>query len=175
MNQNMRIIIAIVIGIIIGFVTFNVTNKKTTVAEVPEEDTSGLVDTNAPASSKLTEEGSTPVSNGSVAIKVEDQNPGRVVVVYQVSLEKPGWVVIHEDTNGKPGTMLGARLFDKGSNSGLVELLRPMADGKNYFAVVYNDDGNFSFDPKKDLVIKDASGKEIMSKFAVFKGSDKPQ
>jgi hypothetical protein len=170
MNQKVRIIIALVVGILLGFGIFKVWDNSSTPA-VEETDSTGIVNTNKPASSKLTEEGSTVSGNGQ-AIKVEDQNPGRVVVVYQVSLDKPAWVVVREDAGGKPGNILGARLFDKGNNSGIVELLRPMQDGKNYFATLMSDDGDNSFDLKKDLPIKDASGNEIASKFAVFKGSD---
>ncbi|OHA20185.1 MAG: hypothetical protein A2836_00515 [Candidatus Taylorbacteria bacterium RIFCSPHIGHO2_01_FULL_45_63] len=100
------------------------------------------------------------------AIVVSDQAPGVKVQVSDVTLEKAGWVVIHEDDAGKPGKILGAQLFDAGANQiGVVELLRGTEDGGIYYAMIHSDNDNRSFDPKTDMSILDVSGNPVMVKF----------
>jgi hypothetical protein len=174
-NQNVRIGIAVVVGIIIALAGIWLWNNRTLSApSASTTDTTGtIVDNNTAASSTITEEGNAGIVGNGPGIKIDDQNPGRLVTVAQVSLMTPGWVLIRDNNNGTPGNILGARLFDKGKNSGIVELLRPLIIGKSYFAAISNDDGNIHiFDPKKDLPIKDANGKDIMIKFSVTKATD---
>ena len=172
-NQNVKIGIAVVVGIIIALAGIWLLNNKGASAPSNQDSGPALVDNNTIASSTLTEEGNAGIVGNNPGIKIDDQNPGRQVVVAQVSLRSPGWVLIRDNINGKPGNILGARLFDKGKNSGIVELLRPMLIGKSYFAAISNDDGNpHLFEPKKDLPIKDASGAEIMTPFSVTKATD---
>lgn len=99
------------------------------------------------------------------AIEVDDQKVGSTVSVKSVKFENPGWVAIHDDADGKPGNILGAAWFPKGENSGIVELLRDTEQGKTYFAVLHNDDGDREFNHKIDLPLTDASGTIIMVKF----------
>jgi hypothetical protein len=172
-NQNVRLLIALVLGILIGLGSFWLWgNRSNSMNQLAPE---GLLDTTTAASSTAVEEGDGGLTGSGPAVKIEDQNPGRLVVVYQVSLTKPGWVVIRDNNNGQVGNILGARLFDSGKNSGLIPLLRATVVDKKYFAVLHNDNGDNIFDPKKDLPIKDSKGIEIMSPFSVSVGSDKPQ
>lgn len=105
------------------------------------------------------------VSSEGVTISVSSQAPGTTVEVAKISLASSGWVVIHEESNGVPGKILGARRFEKGVHSGNVELLRNTESGKIYFAVIHSDDQNHTFDYKSDLPLKDASGGLVMTKF----------
>jgi hypothetical protein len=41
-------------------------------------------------------------------------------------------------------------------------------------AVVHTDNGDGSFDVKQDKILKDANGKDVMTKFSVTQGSDAP-
>jgi hypothetical protein len=171
MNKNTpRIIISVIIIVIvigIGYVVLKGGKSGDTTTVKPV-----VIDNNTAASSSATEEG---VSLKGVGITVDDQNPGFLVVVSQVFVNAPSWVVIHEDVNGTPGNILGARLFEKGSNSGIIQLLNSMKVGKSYLAVVHGDNGDGTFDLKKDTILKGTDGKNIMAKFSVTQGSDKPQ
>ena len=170
MRKNQKTIITIILIVLIilaGYWLFTGNGSNTNTAEIP-----AVIDNNTAASSSVQEQGAEGLS--SVGVKVEDQNPGRIVVVNQVLVNNPSWVVIHEDAGGKPGNLMGARLFEKGSNSGVIQLLNSMKDGKSYFAVIHTDNGNSTFELQKDAVLKDQSGKEIMIKFVASTGSDKP-
>ncbi len=165
--------IAVIVGIVVALGGIWLWNNRGAASSVKEDTGAAMVDNNSIASSTLTEEGSSGIVGNGPAIKIDDQNPGRLVTVAQVSLKAPGWVLIRDDNNGVPGNILGARLFDKGKNSGIVELLRPMVVGKSYFAAISNDDGNpHLFEPSKDLPIKDASGAVIMTKFSATIATD---
>lgn len=99
-------------------------------------------------------------------ITVNNQSPGKNVAVASVTMSVSGWVAIHEETSGKPARILGARRFDKGIYSdGNVELLRATESGKTYYAMLHTDDGDYAFDVKKDMPMKDASGNLVMVKF----------
>ncbi|MBI2056098.1 MAG: hypothetical protein HYT37_01855 [Candidatus Sungbacteria bacterium] len=98
-------------------------------------------------------------------IAMNEQAAGMSVAVANVSLPVSGWVAIHEDAGGKPGKILGARRFEKGTHAGVVELLRKTEDGKAYYAMLHADDGDRLFDAKKDMPMKDVSGAAVMAKF----------
>ncbi len=83
-----------------------------------------------------------------------------------VAFAVDGWVAIHEESDGKPGRILGARRFGIGINqSGSVELLRPTQEGKVYFAMLHADDGDRQFDHTKDLPLADPQGNVILMRF----------
>jgi hypothetical protein len=172
-NSSTRIVIIIVVVLLIALGAYWAFGRG---SSTPPPSTTQIIDNSGIASSTATEEGVGGVTGTGPGIIVDDQNPGHLVVVSQVSLTKPGWVVIHDDNNGVPGNILGARLFDKGKNSGIVELLRALQNGKTYLAVIHEDDGNqHVFSVKTDLPLKDASGTIVMTKFVVNQASDKPQ
>lgn len=103
---------------------------------------------------------------GGNAIAVNDQAPGLSVEVRLVTLARDGWVVIHEDRDGKPGNILGAQRLGAGANqSGSVELLRAIEEGKVYYAMLHSDDGDRAFDHTKDLPITDPQGNVILMRF----------
>lgn len=101
-------------------------------------------------------------------IAVSDQAAGIAVAVDSVELEKAAWVAIHEDRDGAPGNILGAQLFEAGSQSGTVELLRGMLASRTYYAMVHSEDGDRAFDPKKDLPLIDDAGQPVWSIFNTF-------
>ena len=103
---------------------------------------------------------------GGNAIAVNDQSPGSKVAVSLVSLAADGWVVIHDERDGTPASILGARRFDVGANqTGSVDLLRPTEEGKVYYAMLHADDGDRQFDHEKDLPIRDSQGNAILMRF----------
>lgn len=94
---------------------------------------------------------------------VFDQEPGLEVKIDRLNTPKSVWVAIHEDNGqGEPGNILGAQLFDVGTASGTVELLRGTEAGGTYYAMIHDDNGDRAFIPKMDAPILNAEGKPIM-------------
>lgn len=105
------------------------------------------------------------------AISASNQPAGGFVDVDIVKFENPGWVVIYEERDGKAGNILGAQLFDAGTFTGKVDLLRETIAGGTYYAVLHTDDGDREFDFTKDLPIEDSFGGFITAVFVATAGS----
>ncbi len=100
---------------------------------------------------------------------VEDQDAGKTVKVAELIFKRPGWVAIHDNVNGTPGRILGARVFDIGTTTeAVVELLRGTVGGKSYFAMLQDDDGQYKqFNPHTDKPLLNEDRKPIMVLFQV--------
>lgn len=97
---------------------------------------------------------------------VTDQFPGNIVYVSSVQLVNPGFVAVHKNANGNPGTIIGSQWFDKGINPGKVTLSESTVEGGVYYAMLHADtDGNGKFDAAIDKPLTDASGNPIMRMF----------
>ncbi len=105
------------------------------------------------------------VSGSINRIVMSDQYPGNVVYLNSAQFANPGWVVIDADNAGTPGKILGETYFDAGINPGKITLSQPMIDGGTYYAVMYSDNGNKTFDVTKDQPLTDANGNVIMKVF----------
>ena len=106
------------------------------------------------------------LTEGAYAIAVNDQPPAITVRVSFVALAASGWVVVREESDGRPGVILGAKRFDPGTGqTGEVELLRATEEGRVYFAVLHADDGDRQFDHTKDQAITDAQGNAVLVRF----------
>lgn len=176
-NPNVRLVSVFILGILVGVGGFWLGTHR----ENPLKATNPLVllgnqnTTTTPeaATSNLTENDAAGTVSQTPGLKVEDQNPGKTVVVAQASLLKPAWVVVRESIGGKPGNVLGARLFDKGRNSGIVPLLRATVVGQSYYAELYTYSGvKRPFDVKLDTPLKNADGGTVWVKFLVTKATD---
>lgn len=119
------------------------------------------------ADGKTEEKGNTPVSEAGalVSVAISDQSAGSRVALAKVVFDRTGWVAVYEDNEGAPGKILGAQIFDKGENAGVVELLRPTEVGKIYYAILHSDNGNREFDLTDDLQMTDKSGKAVSQSF----------
>ena len=103
---------------------------------------------------------------GRYRLSVNEQTASSRVVVSGMTLAERSWIVIHEEREAEPGSILGAGRFGPGTEQGEVELLRNTEPGKKYFAMIHADDGDDTFDQKKDLPLKDESGQVVMVSFA---------
>ncbi|MBI2053597.1 MAG: hypothetical protein HYT41_02545 [Candidatus Sungbacteria bacterium] len=105
-----------------------------------------------------------PVETTTATVSADDQ-PAGITATVTVNFDKSMWVAIHEDAKGAPGKILGAQIFPKGARTGAVDLLRPTEGERKYYAMVHTDDGDHTFDPKKDMPAKNAEGMAIMHAF----------
>ena len=111
------------------------------------------------------------------AIYVAEQVPAKNVSVAVVQFERPGFVVIHEDINGRPGKILGASaLLSKGETKDvLVVFSRMTVDGETLYAMIHLDDGDKVFEAGEDYPAKDSiSGESVMTIFIVTKDATEP-
>lgn len=106
---------------------------------------------------------------GENAVFVSDQKPGTTITVGVAALGADGFLVIHEDLNGKPGKVIGASdLLMKGEHQKFtVTLDRPMRDGEMLHATLHQDDGDNTFSPQEDQALKDPMGNDIVGQFNV--------
>lgn len=116
-----------------------------------------------------------PVSNQSLvpgaknAVAVSDYTVGKTVSVAIVLLEKPGYVMIHEDDKGNPGKIIGtSRLLPaQESTNVVVTLTRASKDAEVLYAMLHLDDGDGKFNATTDNPIVDSEGKVVLMNFTV--------
>jgi len=113
-----------------------------------------------------------PVTVTGVELGVSDQNFGDSVVLDTVNIDRTSWVVVFEDNDGVPGSILGAQLYDAGLiEDGAVSLLRDTVAESTYYVKVHSDDGDRSFDFTKDVAYLDQAGNEVMTTFMTISGT----
>ncbi len=103
-------------------------------------------------------------------VLVTDQKPGTSVTVSQVLLVSPGFVVIHEDTNGTSGAVLGASssLAAGESSQVVVNLSRTTVDGEKLHAMLHTDiDANGTFNPNIDTPVQSKLGGPLEGWFMI--------
>jgi len=110
---------------------------------------------------------------GSSSVVVKDQATGSTVLISKVTLENPGWVVIHDERKGTAGVIIAATRFNAGTYTNrIVDLLGYQTkNGATYYALLNSDDGDRQFDYTRDLPLKDPLGNMIMAKFNTVKAS----
>jgi hypothetical protein len=166
------IVIALVAGLLAGFFIGRSWGYEEEVAEKEKMETaendSSVKDF---ADSQVKIEGSAktePVSSGNTTgdVTVADQNAGMSVAVKKVTLSDAGWVVVRENTGSGMGNILGALWLPAGTkDDASVELLRGTEAKKNYFVVLYTDNGDKKFNKVTDLPIA-IDGKVVSGVFS---------
>ncbi len=156
MKTNRVIVVAIVVAVVVGAMFFFRDDRN---GAIQIGDSTGfIVDNNA--------------------IYVDDQLPGRSVSIAVVRLEKPGFVVIHEDNVSKPGKILGtsgALPAGEIKNITPIVLSRMTKDGETLYAMLHLDDGDGVFDSAKDKPALDSlSGQPVMMIFTASLDASEP-
>ncbi len=104
------------------------------------------------------------VSVGGDRLAVGEQFPGGTLYFDSVTFANGGWVVVHESDAGKPGKVIGAKYFPKGSNPGSVDLgNNKMVTGNSYIVMLHSDNGDMKFSETTDPAILDSAGNPIMT------------
>lgn len=161
--MNKSIIIAFFVGCIVGFgvgwwqsqptgVDTIVNDSADELAVLPEESFSPSVESNA-----LRE-----VANGLIA---SGRLAGDPIIIEEVKLSEPGYVVIHEDDGGAPGAIIGVSDFlSAGTKKGVeIQLDRASVVGETLWAMLHGDNGDGEFEfPGADAPLQDELGEIIM-------------
>ena len=157
MNKTIWIIVAILV-VVSGWYYARMKSTVITPSNEKEESMNGVV---------LYD--STIVSEN--AIMANNQAPGVSVKVSFVSFAKGGYIVIHEEKDSAPGSVLGnvGHLLPGESRDMEVMLSRPSVDKENLFAMLHQDNGDGVFNLSDDAPIKDDEGNIMMVKFMIDK------
>lgn len=154
----LRFFITLVLGIAIGFggawLYFGLGDSAGEADEKAEESAEAGADVSGSGAETL-----------SSSVALSDQSAGSRVALAKVVFDKTGWVAVYENSEGVPGKILGAQIFDRGENAGIVELLRPTEVGMTYYAILHSDNGDRKFDLASDPQMTDKSGKVVSQSF----------
>ncbi|MFC1731923.1 hypothetical protein ACFL6I_16515 [candidate division KSB1 bacterium] len=168
-NQNFKLFAAFLIGVLVG--SFSLWMWTATQSELFKKVSQEEVTNNEIASEEQTaivqDFNATETQLHNDAVVVRNQASGLSVVVERAVLEEDGWVVIHEGTVSHIGNALGAARFDKGENSGVVELLRATEPGVTYRAVLYRDNGDKEFNLDTDFPFLQDGNQPVLTTFIV--------
>jgi len=159
MNKKTRIMFGIILGIISTIIVKAVLLQKITKQPNTAIEPTGLI-------------------VGKNAIYIAEQLPSQVVSVSLVILANPGFVVIHEDTAGAPGQILGqSSMLGAGETKNLapIAISRSTKNGETLFVTLHFDDGDGAFDATKDKSALDSvSGEPVMMITVVSKDASEP-
>lgn len=162
MSQNQTIALVVGVAVVAGGVGFWFGSMNTRPGSITPSNTPNAVGQTPPTPGTPS---SGMVLAGKNAVAVDDQDAGSTATIRMVVLDEEGWVVIHEDWNGVPGNILGARRLSAGEHQAIVvDLLRSTENGKVYYAMLHRDDGDRAFAHTRDLPLTDA-GSAIMMRF----------
>ena len=123
-----------------------------------------------PVPSEVASGETTPlVSESKDAVTVSDQSTGDSMTIDSATLEDGGYVVIHEDADGKPGAIIGSSTYLPAETSEDIQLPlnRFAEEGEMLYAMLHSDDGNNLFQAVNDLPIKDSQGNIVVKKFTI--------
>lgn len=102
----------------------------------------------------------------STRISVNDQPAGERVTVASVTLERDGWVVVHEENNGFIGNALGAARLDAGTHANIfIPTLRTTLANGRYWIVLYSDNGDRQFNLRDDFPLRDSNNNPVTASF----------
>ena len=169
-NGRGKQMIIFLLGLAIGFGSFWLWDKNNTTTSETDKNGDKMKETSARSKeNNIIAPSENEIEKNSIT--VVSQGAGNLVVVTEVRVLQPTWVAIHEDVNGVPSNILGAQLFDAGVYSGTVVLLRNTESGRKYYAVLYKDNGDRTFDYVVDLPVERVSGGFIFALFTTVDGS----
>ncbi len=85
---------------------------------------------------------STTFAISTANVEVDDQPMvDNTIIVSQVTYEKDGWMVIHNDINGQPGDIAGMERVQAGINDSVIVKLDPKYVTNTMYAMLHQDNG----------------------------------
>ena len=115
-----------------------------------------------------------PLLVGDNAIYVSNVKPSASVKVGFAIFAGGGYVVVHEDREGKPGAIIGnSNILPQGESRDFgVTLSRESIDTETLYAMLHSDNGDGIFNPAEDPPIKDDRGNVVLMKFQVSNSAE---
>jgi hypothetical protein len=100
-------------------------------------------------------------------VTVADQPAGSLVTVKSARLDTTGWLAVRDSR----GWILGAARLEAGVHEAVeVPLLRSTTAGESYQVLLYADDGDKTFDFKKDALVMNSDGSVVGTTFSAVSG-----
>lgn len=159
-NYAIYVVLAIVVGVGAVFLYNNYAaggkqmTEEGSTTQTPTGDDSSLVVEN-------------PVYENTIAIS--EFTPGNTVTFESVNMSTPGFVIVHEATNGQAGAIIGtSSLYQAGpSENVVVNLTRPSEKDETLYVMIHTDDGDGTFNAATDAVASDNQGNPATIEFPV--------
>lgn len=111
-------------------------------------------------------------------VSVSTQAPGTSVTVDSATLAKNGFIAIHADDKGKPGTVIGnSALLTAGTHTAIeVKLSRRTRNKETLYAMLHTDvNGNGVYEfPGADVPTTDSAGAVITPSFTIGAAASSP-
>ena len=98
------------------------------------------------------------------------------VLVSEIISDGLGWIVIHANNEGKPGTIIGNSDFlSSGETRDFsINLTRASVDGEQLFAMPHKDNGDDVFNAADDTPVQDEEGNVMFMKFFISVDAEEP-
>ena len=111
------------------------------------------------------------------AIYVENQKTGASSVqIGFVVLSRPGYVVVFNDQQGIPGSVIGqSDLLSSGGEHFAIPVNNPLQEGEVYYAMLYHDDGDGRLRLEKDVQVTDSQNSVILMNFIASQEAEPEQ
>jgi len=156
MSENNKLLITAIISLIIGFgIAWLIFGEDTQKVSVKDGDLTQQEESTTD-DSVLDSDIIIPVGEQASEISslvVEDQAPGKVVVLKEANLNGEAWIAVREDLEGTPGNILGAKYVSESSEEVEIPLLRGTVEGGKYYVSIFQDNGDREFDHNSDLEV----------------------
>lgn len=105
------------------------------------------------------------MASGGNSIQLDESNKKSILAM--ITLEKPGFMVTHDQDNGKAGKILYASsLLSKGQNT-IVAVTVDMKKGQTYYLMLHYDNGDEKFNAMDDKPVTGNNGSPVMVKITV--------
>lgn len=113
---------------------------------------------------------STSDESSITSIFVEDQDAMDSVRIDNAVLDQSGFIIIHEDSSGAPGRIIGvSNLLEPGNYSNIeIYLSRKIEGGERLYAMLHRDSGDGVFNPRQDTPVVNMDDNIVLSDFNVF-------
>lgn len=97
-----------------------------------------------------------------------EQAGGINVFIENATLPNGGYVVIHKEENGKPGSIIGVSDFlPSGITENFLVDTEKVVEGDSLFAILYTDDSNQEFSIETDFPLTDSEGNIVLVQFTI--------
>ncbi len=170
MNKSQRIIISFFVGFLTGLLIVWVWNVYSSsqrfTPKTQKTIPSNVITKKTDTSTSTIENTDSSAVTPSTIIDVSDQSAGNTVKVSHITLANDGWIVVHEARGGFIANALGAARKDAGKYSDItISLMRNTEPKKEYWVVLYKDNGDRIFDLNTDFPVRDSKNNPIINSF----------
>ena len=165
------LVIGLIVGFLVGYISHRASEQNDDALSGQKQfvdDSSVLPQRNDTVSNDVTSVTPSNITNNTSDYKVEAENQkaGSVAVVKTFNTSKRSWIAIADDRDGDIGYVLGAYRLSAGQYQNVeIDLVKPMQAGAKYHVIVYEDNGDNSFNYKTDTLVLDSNGKVLQSEF----------